>query len=311
MAQVVLIFHMWNARRKARRVAEAEAFQLLRDLNPQVLTGGPLSEVKGVFWIGIPRDAVETARNRFPRLGYTQSVDMPVVVPEGELPADPSRAAGRGELIRWRNQYHRLVRVYEADHQVMLDSAPDRREFMLPLSGGGIQPVKGYRGDGNALSRRGLPPHDARLLVNLVRPDTLAPAFLDPFAGVGGVVLEAIASGYRVLSADIDPFLMYGLTRFGAHHSIANAASLPFAGASIDAIATEPPYDLTTAEMVQPWLVEMTRVLKTGSRLAVFCAAWQADGFRRGSQSLGLECYLDEAVNRKGTDCVVLAWMKK
>jgi SAM-dependent methyltransferase len=311
MTQVVLVFHMWNARRKARQVAEAETCQLLRDLNPQVLAGGPLSEVKGIFWIAIPQENLEIARTRFPRLGYTQFVDMPMVVPDGELPADPSRAVRRRELVRWRNQYHRLDRVYEADSQAMLDSAPDRREFMLRYAGGGIRPVKGYRGDGNTLSRRGLPPHDARLLVNLVRPGTPDTVFLDPFAGVGGVVLEAIASGYQVLSADIDPFLMDGLSHFGARHCIADAARLPFAGAAIDGIATEPPYDRITAKLVQPWLAEMTRVLKTGARLAVFCASWQADGFRRGSQSLGLECYLDEAVNRKGTDCVVLAWVKK
>jgi SAM-dependent methyltransferase len=311
MRTVVLIFHLWNARRKARKVAEAEAFQLLRDLNPQVLRGGPLSEMKGVFWIGVPAEAMDLAKARFPRLGYTQSVDIPLVVQGSELPTEVAKAVSRGELVRWRNQYYRIVRVYEADPRLMLDSAPDRREFLLPLSGGNIQPVRGYRGDGNALSRRGLPPYDARLLVNLVRPENPAPVFLDPFAGVGGVVLEAIASGYRVLSGDIDPFLMHGLAFYGAQHSVADASNLPFASDSIAAVATEPPYDVSTAELVQPWLVEMTRVLKPKARLAVFCAAWQADGFRRASQNANLVVYLDAPVNRKGTDCVVLAWVKK
>ena len=80
---------------------------------------------------------------------------------------------------------------------------------------------------------------------------------------------------------------------------------------TVDAIATEPPYDIKAEKMVKNSLIEMARVLKIDARLAIFCAAWQAGGLRKLSQSLSLVPYLDSPVNRKGTDCVVLAWRKR
>ncbi len=329
-ATAVLIFHLWNARRKARRVAQAEAVNLLRGLDPQVLPGGPLSERGGVFWIAIPERAIPQAIPRLTGLGYTQAVDHVVEVTD-DLPANPKKAASQGELIRWNRRYHELVRLYAADKCAMRQRAPDRRVFMLKLADGDIHPVRGYRGDGQALSRRGLPPYDARMLVNLVTPDVppsnasregsvilslpkdLPPAgtFLDPFAGIGGIVLEALAGDYaRVLSVDDDAFLMYGLAHIGARHCVADTRRLPFADATVDAIATEPPYDEMAEEIVNAALAEMVRVLKSGARLAVFCAAWQAEALRSIAEALPITLYLDSPVDRKGTDCVVLAWRK-
>ncbi len=310
--QAVLIFHLWNARRKARPVAQAEAVNLLRGLEPQVLPGGPLSEKGGVFWIAIPERAIPQAIPRLTRLGYTQAVDRVVEVTEN-LPSNPKKAASQGELIRWNRRYHELVRLYKADKRAMRQRAPDRRVFMLKLADDDIQPVRGYRGDGQALSRRGLPPYDARMLVNLVTPDIeqAQATFLDPFAGIGGIVLEALTWPYVwVLSADDDAFLMHGLAHIGARHCVANARRLPFADATVDAIATEPPYDQLAEEIVKTALVEMVRVLKGGARLAVFCAAWQAEGLRDVAEALPITPYLDSPVDRKGTDCVVLAWRK-
>jgi ubiquinone/menaquinone biosynthesis C-methylase UbiE len=57
-------------------------------------------------------------------------------------------------------------------------------------------------------------------------------------------------------------------------------------------------------------LVEMCRVLKRGGRLALLCASWQREMLGHAGASLGLEPFLDAPVNRKGTDCTVLAWQK-
>ncbi len=62
--------------------------------------------------------------------------------------------------------------------------------------------------------------------------------------------------------------------------------------------------------MVIEALSEMYRVLKTGGRLAILCAAGQADGLRREADSLELKWYLDSPINRKGLDVVVLAGNK-
>ena len=94
MEHTVLICHMWNARRKARNVAEVEAYYLLRSIEPQVLRGGPLSEKKGVFWIAIPQDGLNKAKKWFHRLGYTQLIDVPIVVPDNELPPESTKING-------------------------------------------------------------------------------------------------------------------------------------------------------------------------------------------------------------------------
>jgi SAM-dependent methyltransferase len=188
-------------------------------------------------------------------------------------------------------------------------SAADRRLFFLETGDGVVRPIKGYRGDGQPLSRRGLPVYDARLLVNLV----FTPAkgtFLDPFAGVGGIVLEAIQSGWDVLSADIDPALRHGLAHLGASHSVADARQLPIASASVGAIATEPPYDEQARDVLIPAFQELHRVLKVGGRLAVLCAAWQADALRQQGVVSGLTPYLDSPIDRKGVAVVALAWQK-
>jgi len=169
--------------------------------------------------------------------------------------------------------------------------------------------VTGYRGDSGPLSRRGLPVCDARLLVNLVTCADGA-IFLDPFAGVGGLVLEAVASGCRAFSCDLDPALRHGLSALGARHSVANACALPFGPATVDAIAAEPPYGAQAEAAVIESLAEMHRVLKRGGRLALMCAARQAEELRHKASALGLRVFLDSPVNRKGTDCAVLAWEK-
>jgi SAM-dependent methyltransferase len=279
-------------------------------LNPQVLKGGPLSEQSGVFWIGIPENALSHAQKRLHRLGYTRAVDLVQLVPEDTLPSNYQELIERKEMVRWRKQYHKVVRLHQTNKNTILSSSPDRREFMLKLADGGIQPVRGYRGDGNALSRRGLPPYDARMIVNLVTSPAERAKFLDPFAGVGGVVIEAIENGFQVFSTDIDPFLMHGLKNFGAAHCVSDARCLPFDNDTISAIATEPPYDKSTEKLLEDSLKEMVRVLKIGARLAIFAAAWQADLLRSAGLAYKLVPFLEAQVNRKGTDCFVIAWEK-
>ncbi len=307
--EAVLIFYLRPARNKARSAAVVEALSLLRDLEATALTGGPLSEQGGLFWVNMPARLLPIARSRFTRLGYSQAVDLVQPVPQDHAGSrDVPQADER--LTRWRRKLHRLIRLYEEDPESLRELAPDRRIFLFETAQGEIRPVKGYRGDGKALSRRGLPVYDARLLINLVfRPQ--GGVLLDPFAGIGGIVIEAIASGWSVVSCDIDPVLRHGLAAFGAAHYVSDACRLPLEAEKVQAIATEPPYDRGTAGILGTALKEMWRVLQGGGRLAMLCAAWQAEMLRDEARVLGLRVYLDTPINRKGTDVVVLAWEKQ
>jgi SAM-dependent methyltransferase len=300
VTDTLLIFHIRPARLKARTAAMHEAAALLRPFAPKPQPGGPLSDQKGVFWLAIPSAHVEAAAIRLPRLGYAYAVDV--------LETAASRTA---DTVKWRGGHYTITRLYEEDAEALRERAPDRRAFALQTGDGEIRTIKGYRGDGGQLSKRGLPVHDSRLLVNLVTPESGdSPRLLDPFGGVGGIVLEAVDGGYQVYSGDLDPALRFGLSQMGARHSVLNAAALPFPDATFDAIATEPPYDPDALGTVIRALQEMARVLKPGGRLALLCAEAQAAGLRTAGEQLGLTALLDLPIDRKGLPCALLVWQK-
>jgi tRNA G10 N-methylase Trm11 len=171
-----------------------------------------------------------------------------------------------------------------------------------------VRAVRGYRGSSEPGSRRALPVEDARMLVNLVEG---APGFfLDPFAGAGGIAREAIRHGRTVFSGDIAPALRFGLTGLGARHCLADARALPFPDETFAAIATEPPYDSEAMEMICAAAREMGRVLKPGGRLAMLCALEQREWLRSAVPE-DLTSFLDAPIDRKGTPCAALAWVKE
>ncbi len=313
--ETLLVFYLWPARQKARTSALAEALSLLRDLHARASEKGPLSEQGGLFWIFLPSENLEAARVRLPRLGYTAAVDWLEPVPEPLRRSKHMRRIPKNNVLDksvlyWRHRWYRRHRLFEEDAEAIREGAPDRRTFLLETSAGNVRPVTGYRGDGGDFSRRGLSVLDARLLVNLVavEPGSL---FLDPFAGAGGLVIEALASNYEVMSTDWDPVLQYGLTHLGARHLVADARHLPFPDETFDAIATEPPYHEEATPIVIEALHELYRVLKQGRRLALFCAASQADAIRQHIPKPGLRVVLDATIDRKGFDVVVLVWLKE
>ena len=279
---------------------------LMRDLGASLQTGGPLSEVGGVFWVTLPKRGFDTALDRVGCLGYTAAMDL--IVP---LPKEESRKLARNTVVRWKNRDYIRVRAYQEDAEAMRESAPDRREFRLATRDG-IRDVKGYRGSGGPLNRRALPPCDARMLANMVFSHERPFRFLDPFAGAGGIVIEAAKLGYSVATVDNDPVLRFGLPRIGSRlHLLADSQMLPFRDSVFHGIATEPPYDARTAPIIEHSLMEMARVIKCDGRIAMLVAEWQAKSVERLAGEVGLTTECSSKVNRKGTDTFLVVLTKR
>jgi len=180
--RATLVIHLRPSRLKAKAVAVAEILALLRGLGAAHSAGGPLSETRGIAWVSIPGSTVAIACSRIGRLGYSRAVDL-------VRPLTGNRAKD-SEVVRWKGRDVALVRVYDQPNSQLRDGAPDRRTFLLECGDGVIRPVPGYRGGRGPLQHRALPVVDARLLVNLVYRSA-GGVLLDPFAGAGGIAIEA------------------------------------------------------------------------------------------------------------------------
>lgn len=300
----LLIAHQRESRIKAKKVAEAELLHLLQDFKPRLLSGGPFGEKSGIFWIEIHSpehpDQLRTALNR---LGYSKLIELFVPIPEEDWRKKDPR------LVRWKKKPYRLETIYNEENAELLQYAPDQRFFRIKDQNGEVSAIKGYRGDGNPLSRRGLPVCDARVLVNLVINKNTR-KLLDPFGGVGGILLEAAAKGIQTTSIDIDPFLEIGLAEISDHHIVGNAASIPLEDCSIDAVATEPPYHDSALEDILLSISEIFRLLKPGGQLSMLCGERQVEDLKRKSEQVGFETIIDYPINRKGTACHLFLWKK-
>lgn len=123
-------------------------------------------------------------------------------------------------------------------------------------------------------------PNLARALVNLARTPKDGD-FLDPFCGVGGLLLEAGLTGANLIGVDINPELVEGAEKNLNEENISNfdlkvgdARNLEIG--KVDAIATDPPYGRQastggdeTKELYEESLPELARVLKTGRFLCI------------------------------------------
>lgn len=267
------------------------------------MRGGPFSELPGVTWVGFDEDGVSDTSGHLKRLGYSETV---------ELVRRADRVSDRGQReqrVRWKGEDVVLVPIYSEGDDALREEAPDRRSFLLQCGDGVVRRIPGYRGSSGALQRRGLPAPDARLLVNLVA-DLNRGHLLDPFAGAGGVLVQARAAGWKTWSLDIDPALRFGLADLADLHVLGDARTLPFQSGSVDAVATEPPYDKSARDVVVTSVSEIARVLRPGGRAAILAGAAQAEAVREAGERAGLTNELDAAINRKGTDVHCFCWLR-
>jgi Methyltransferase domain len=301
--KATLVLRLRASRRNARDAATAEVCSLLREAGARPGRGGPLSEERGAAWVELEEEFVPALPSAVDRLGYTERVDL--VRPAGSAPVGPDATP-----VRWKGHTVFLVPVYSEPDGELRAFDPDRRSFLLECGDGVVRRIEGYRGGRGPMEHRALPVVDARLLVNLVASFSRG-RLLDPFAGAGGIVVEARASGWTVASVDVDPALRHGLAELADEHTVGDARSLPFPTASVDAVATEPPYHPSALETVVASIPEIARVLRPGARAAMLAGAAHREAIASAAAAAGLRLELETAIDRKGTDVAAFAWIRR
>lgn len=298
--EALLVVTARNSRLRARAAATAEILQLLSDLGAREARGGPNGELRGVSWLMLPESNIASAAARLRRLGYTRSIHL--------VREQPSNGE-EYPTVRWRGRPVGLVPIYDEPDDDFREQAPDRRTFVLECGDGVVRPIAGYRGGRGHLEHRALPVVDARLLVNLVWSRPLG-HLLDPFAGAGGIIAAANQAGWHTTSLDADRHLRFGLAVIAQRHVIGDATNLPFRAASVDAVASEPPYHPGALSAVVGAVPEIARVLKPGGRAAMLVGHESAAAVRDTARQAGLQEALYLPIDRKGTPVHLCSWIR-
>lgn len=244
-----------------RELAKADLQSLFHDFNPNLPKVGPLQTEKGILWLEIDEKYFDEVIKRSPRLGYFREI---LILEEHE-----------NGNIKFQNKKYSGKIIYSQNKEELKNRSADKREFLVETTEG-LKRVKGFRGDGSESGPKALPVIEAKLLVNLAFVKD-SQKFLDPFAGIGGIVLEAIDSGFEVYSSDLSEKVAAGLKEFGSTHFIADAKNLPFEENHFDAIATEFPFAKSTHDEIPFWLAELKRVTKESSPIVIMCTFKQAN----------------------------------
>ena len=125
-----------------------------------------------------------------------------------------------------------------------------------------------------------MPPKIARCMVNLARAKP-GSTFLDPFCGVGGILIEAAVIGCDVVGIDASPRMLTGARRNLTHFQLkalgfvhADARTPPIG--DVRAIATDPPYGRGSSTMgvkmstlIREFLERAANLLRTGGHLCI------------------------------------------
>ena len=236
----------------------------------------------------------EEIRSRARKLGYTQGITC---LYERQYAGEElySYRTGRWALgwIRKGDKKILLSEIFRQDEAELSSEAPDKRHFLIQREVG-VQAAKGHR------HKRGLSPNDARFLVNMarLRGDE---RLLDPFAGIGGIVIECVKRDLDVFACDVDTALRPGLARVShGRCTIADARRLPFADDTFDAIITEPPFASKFRQAVWDSLPELCRVLRCKAKMVLFISHDMHQGTIKRMDDLGFDVTDDFTLRRHG-----------
>ncbi|RLE57699.1 MAG: hypothetical protein DRJ40_00335 [Thermoprotei archaeon] len=129
--------------------------------------------------------------------------------------------------------------------------------------------------------------YTSRLFVNLARAPR-GGVVLDPFCGVGGILVEAGLIGCECVGVDIDEFMVRGSAVNTEYYSVksigvvlGDARRLGFRHECVDAIATDPPYGRAAStkktpleELLRKFIECSSMVLKRGKYMCFAHPSW-------------------------------------
>ncbi len=199
------------------------------------------------------------------------------------------------------------------DHDVALRLAleGDRALLSLKLTDAAFR----FRGE-RVFAAAAIRPTIAHAMVRLTVPGP-ADVFLDPFCGSGTLLAERLTLPHgAVLGGDKDgDTLAVAARNTGGQAALAqwDARALPLADASVDAIATNPPWGRQiavedSAALYHAFLGEALRVLRPGGRLVILTD--RTDDLGAAAQAWGLALPAPRMVSLHGTLCGLWAAAK-
>jgi len=268
--------------------AKAELLSVFRNYNIKLLLELPF---KLRLHISIEASNDEVARLA-DRLGYTYGIlsahEEPYLGEELQ-----SHGTGRWVIgwIRFRNTKIHLTEIYRQDKKKLLDKAPHQRIFYIEKDGE-VEQTKGRR------RKRGVSPSDAKFILNIseLNGDEV---ILDPFAGIGGLVIECISEGFNVFASDLDSVVRPGLAYVTNNRcALADARKLPFKDGTFDTIITEPPFSNKYRQSVIDSLPELCRVIKPNGKIILFIAQDMYDCITSYMKEVGFSLVRDFALRR-------------
>ena len=234
-------------------------------------------------------------------LGYTEAILHQHHEPyQGEVICPVRKGRWLVGWVRMGEWKVYQTEVYVQNKESLLMEAPNRRMFE-------IRQDRERRFVSGHHAHRGVSTLDARFLYNIANPQA-TDAILDPFAGNGGLVMEAKRRGLRISISDIDESLSPGLSTLEPKtYFVSDARYLPLQTDSFDLIVTEPPFHNSYRQTVMDSLMELHRVLKPKGRLILLIAMDMCHGIQTSFEKMGAKVELIGVIPRGGgRKCPVL-----
>lgn len=238
--------------------------------------------------------SAQEIQHRAKKLGYTQGI---VGVHEELYRGEDllSYRTGRWAVgcIRRGEMKLQLTEIYRQDEEKLLEEAPHNRMFFIEQDGE-VKEAKGHR------YRRGLSPTDAKFMLNIAKlqGDEL---ILDPFAGLGGILMECRKRNLQAFGGDIDHILRPGLARMAGNKiAMLDARQLPFKNDTFHIIITEPPFDTRYRQAVLDSMTELLRVVKSDGKIVLLIAHDMHDQINTCMIGLKFQLQEDYILRRHG-----------